>query len=83
MMTVNYSRLIWILIALVLLVYSVPAFSQGIVTGSISGIDFGSFSEVAWSFGNTFFNPNGNGETNSVFSGIDRRRLEVGGKIIF
>jgi hypothetical protein len=46
-------------------------------------IDFGSFSEVGGSFANTYFNPNGNGETNSVFSGIDRRRLEVGGKIIF
>jgi hypothetical protein len=46
-------------------------------------IDYGSFSEVGGSFANTFFNPDGNGETNSVFSGIDRRRLEVGGKIIF
>ena len=36
-MTINYSRLIWILIALVLLVYSAPGFAQGIVTGSISG----------------------------------------------
>src|SRR6202453_3210580 len=34
---VNYSRLLWLLIALVLLVYSVRGFSQGIVTGSISG----------------------------------------------
>ena len=46
-------------------------------------IDFGSFSEVGGSFANTFFNANGNNETNAVFSGIDRRRLEVGGKIIF
>jgi hypothetical protein len=46
-------------------------------------IDFGSFSEVGGSFANTFFNANGNNETNSIFSGIDRRRLEVGGKIIF
>jgi hypothetical protein len=46
-------------------------------------IDNGSFSEVGGSFGNTYFNPNGAGQTNSVFSGIDRRRLEVGGKIIF
>jgi hypothetical protein len=46
-------------------------------------IDSGSFSEVGGSFANTYFNPDGNGETNSVFSGIDRRRLEVGGKIIF
>jgi hypothetical protein len=34
---VNYSRLLWLLIALVLLVYSVRGFSRGIVTGSISG----------------------------------------------
>jgi hypothetical protein len=46
-------------------------------------VDFGSFAETGGSFGNTYFNPTGNGETNSVFSGIDRRRLEVGGKIIF
>jgi len=46
-------------------------------------VDFGSFSETGGSFANTYFNPDGNNETNSVFSGIDRRRLEVGGKIIF
>ena len=34
-------------------------------------------------FANTFFNPTGNAQTNSVFSGIDRRRIEVGAKIIF
>ena len=36
-MKVNYSRLLWLLIALVLLIYSVRGFAQGIVTGSISG----------------------------------------------
>src|ERR1700678_89359 len=36
-MKINYSRLLWILIALVLLVYCVRGISQGIVTGSISG----------------------------------------------
>ena len=46
-------------------------------------IDFGSFADTGGSFGNTIFNPNGNGETNSVFSGIDRRRIELGGKIRF
>jgi Carboxypeptidase regulatory-like domain/TonB dependent receptor/TonB-dependent Receptor Plug Domain len=46
-------------------------------------VDFGSFADVGGSFANTYFNANANGETNSVFSGIDRRRLEVGGKIIF
>ena len=30
----------------------------------ISIIDFGSFSETGGSFGNTFFNTSGNGETN-------------------
>lgn len=46
-------------------------------------VDFGSFAETGGSFANTFFNASGNGETNSVFSGIDRRRVEIGGKIIF
>jgi hypothetical protein len=46
-------------------------------------IDNGSFADVGGSFGNTFFNPSGDGQTNSVFSGIDRRRIEVGAKIIF
>lgn len=35
------------------------------------------------SFGNTFFNPTGGGQVNSVFQGIDRRRIEVGAKITF
>jgi len=46
-------------------------------------IDFGSFADTGGSFGNTLFNTNGNGQTNSVFSGIDRRRIELGGKIRF
>jgi outer membrane receptor protein involved in Fe transport len=46
-------------------------------------VDFGSFSETGGSFANTYFNSDANNETNSVFSGIDRRRIEVGGKIIF
>jgi hypothetical protein len=37
----------------------------------------------AGSFGNTFFNPTGGNQTNSVFQGIDRRRIEVGAKVIF
>ena len=48
-----------------------------------ANIDFGSFAETGGSFANTFFNTSGAGQTNSVFSGIDRRRIEVGGKIIF
>jgi len=35
------------------------------------------------SFGNTFFNPTGGGQTNAVFSGIGRRRLEIGAKVTF
>jgi hypothetical protein len=46
-------------------------------------IDFGNFRDAGGSFGNTYYNVNGNGETNSVFSGIDRRRIELGGKIRF
>ena len=46
-------------------------------------IDNGSFADVGGSFGNTYFNPSGDGQTNSVFSGIDRRRIELGAKIIF
>jgi Carboxypeptidase regulatory-like domain/TonB-dependent Receptor Plug Domain len=46
-------------------------------------IDFGSFADTGGSFGNTIYNPNGDGQTNSVFSGIDRRRIELGGKIKF
>jgi hypothetical protein len=48
-----------------------------------ANIDFGSFAETGGSFANTFFNTSGAGQTNAVFSGIDRRRIEVGGKIIF
>jgi hypothetical protein len=36
-MTTNYLRVLWVLIALVFLVYSVQSFAQGIVTGPISG----------------------------------------------
>jgi hypothetical protein len=46
-------------------------------------IDFGNFADAGGSFGNTLFNVNGGGQTNSVFSGIDRRRIELGGKIRF
>jgi hypothetical protein len=48
-------------------------------------IDDGNFADQQSSFGNTFFNSNGGNppQANSVFSGIDRRRIEVGGKIIF
>jgi hypothetical protein len=46
-------------------------------------VDFGNFADAGGAFGNTSFNINGNGETNSVFSGIDRRRIELGGKIRF
>jgi len=43
------------------------------------------FTNHEGSFGNTFFNNNGGNppQANSVFSGIDRRRIEVGAKIIF
>lgn len=46
-------------------------------------IDDGSFRDVQGSFANTFFNNTGGFQTNSVFSGIDRRRIELEGKIIF
>lgn len=46
-------------------------------------IDTGNFADAGGSFGNTLFNINGGGQTNSVFSGIDRRRIELGGKIRF
>ena len=46
-------------------------------------IDFGNFSEAGGSFGNTLFNPDSGGQTNSVFSGIDRRRIELGAKVRF
>jgi outer membrane receptor protein involved in Fe transport len=46
-------------------------------------IDFGNFPDAGGSFGNTLFNTSGGGQTNSVFSGIDRRRIELGGKVHF
>lgn len=46
-------------------------------------IDFGNFSDAGGPFGNTLFNSSGAGQTNSVFSGIDRRRIELGGKVRF
>ncbi|HKD61353.1 MAG TPA: carboxypeptidase regulatory-like domain-containing protein [Terracidiphilus sp.] len=46
-------------------------------------IDYGNFADAGGSFGNTLFNNSGAGQTNSVFSGIDRRRIELGGKIRF
>ena len=46
-------------------------------------IDFGNFSEAGGPFGNTLFNTDSGGQTNSVFSGIDRRRIELGAKIRF
>jgi hypothetical protein len=38
---------------------------------------------VGGSFGNTLYNTDSGGQTNSVFSGIDRRRIELGAKIRF
>jgi hypothetical protein len=46
-------------------------------------IDYGNFAETGGAFGNTLFNEDGDLQTNSVFSGIDRRRIELGGKIRF
>jgi hypothetical protein len=51
-------------------------------------LDDGNFGDVPpggvpSSFGNTFFNTSGANQANSVFSGIDRRRIEVGAKITF
>jgi hypothetical protein len=46
-------------------------------------IDYGNFANAGGPFGNTFFNPSGGGQTNSVSSGIDRRRLELGAKVRF
>ncbi|HEY3706702.1 MAG TPA: TonB-dependent receptor [Terracidiphilus sp.] len=46
-------------------------------------IDGGNFADAGGTFGNTLFNSSGAGQTNSVFSGIDRRRIELGGKIRF
>jgi len=48
-------------------------------------IDDGNFADAKASFGNTFFNSSGGNpvQANSIFSGIDRRRIEVGAKVIF
>ena len=48
-------------------------------------IDDGAFnpSTLTGSFANTHFNNSGAFQFNSVFNGIDRRRLEVGAKLIF
>lgn len=46
-------------------------------------IDYGNFPDAGGSFGNTLFNSSGAGQTNSVFSGIDRRRIELGAKVRF
>jgi hypothetical protein len=46
-------------------------------------VDFGNFTDANGSFGNTLYNPNGDGQTNTTFSGIDRRRIELGAKIRF
>jgi hypothetical protein len=46
-------------------------------------VDNGNFADVGGSFGNTLYNTNSGGQTNSVFSGIDRRRIELGAKIRF
>src|SRR5262249_31790179 len=54
-----------------------PLLDDGNFTDIIPGVTTPS------SFGNNFFNPNGGNQTNSVFSGIDRRRIEVGAKVTF
>jgi hypothetical protein len=46
-------------------------------------VDFGNFADTGGSFGNTLFNNNGGFQTNTTFSGIDRRRIELGAKIRF
>jgi hypothetical protein len=46
-------------------------------------VDNGNFVDVGGSFGNTIYNTNSGGQTNSVFSGIDRRRIELGAKVRF
>jgi len=48
-------------------------------------VDDGAFNPATnlGSFGNTHFNANGGGQFNTVFDGVDRRRLELGAKIIF
>jgi hypothetical protein len=49
----------------------------------VPDIEAGNFADAGGPFGNTYFNPSGGGQTNSVFSGIDRRRIELGGKVRF
>jgi hypothetical protein len=46
-------------------------------------IEDGNFAESGSSFGNTFFNDTGGDSTNPTFSGIGRRRLVFGLKLIF
>ena len=55
---------------------------RGVPDPQIRHLDF---ANNEGSFGNTFFNSNGGNppQANSVFSGIDRRRIEVGAKVIF
>jgi outer membrane receptor protein involved in Fe transport len=55
---------------------------RGVPDPQIRDLDF---ANNQGSFGNTFFNSNGGNppQANSVFSGIDRRRIEVGAKVIF
>ena len=55
---------------------------RGVPDPQIRDLDFANHEG---SFGNTFFNSNGGNppQANSVFSGIDRRRIEVGAKVIF
>ena len=55
---------------------------RGVPDPQIKHLDF---ANNEGSFGNTFFNSNGGNppQANSVFSGIDRRRIEVGAKVIF
>jgi hypothetical protein len=54
-----------------------PLLDDGNFTDIIPGVTTPS------SFGNNFFNPSGGNQTNSVFSGIDRRRIEIGAKVTF
>jgi hypothetical protein len=56
---------------------------RGQPDGLINDGSFNAVTNPGGSFGNTFFNNNGNGQFNTVFDGIDRRRLEVGAKLIF
>ena len=55
---------------------------RGVPDVQIKHLDF---ANNEGSFGNTFFNNNGGNppQANSIFSGIDRRRIEVGAKVIF